>query len=70
MAHISVLLASAILLFFGLLHLHGTFFSTDLHPQGLDLISKLKSSHIQMDEPGNLWKLWIGLMPCLAFLSL
>jgi hypothetical protein len=66
MAHISVLLASAILLFFGLLHLHGTFFSTDLHPKDLDLISKLKSSHIQMDESGNLWKLWIGLMPCLA----
>jgi hypothetical protein len=60
MARVSIVLASAILLFFGLLHLYGTFFSTDLHPKDLDLIVKLKSSHIQMDESGNLWKLWIG----------
>jgi hypothetical protein len=60
MARISIILGSAILLFFGLLHLHGTFFSTDLHPADLDLIVKLKSSSIQMDESGNLWKLWIG----------
>lgn len=60
MARISIILASAMLLFFGLLHLYGTFFSTDLHPKDLDLIIKLKTSHIQMDESGNLWKLWIG----------
>jgi hypothetical protein len=60
MARISILLASITLLFFGLLHLYGTFFSTDLHPNDVDLILKLKSSHIQMDESGNLWKLWIG----------
>lgn len=60
MARISIILASAILLFFGLLHLYGTFFSTDLHPEDIDLITKLKSSNIQMDESGNLWKLWIG----------
>lgn len=60
MARINIILASTILLFFGLLHLHDTFFSTDLHPKDLDLIIKLKSSHIQMDESGNLWKLWIG----------
>lgn len=60
MARVSIILASATLLFFGLLHLHGTFFSTDLHPEDIDLIIKLKSSHIQMDESGNLWKLWIG----------
>jgi hypothetical protein len=60
MARISIILGSAILLFFGILHLHGTFFSTDLHPEDLDLIKKLKSSSIEMDESGNLWKLWIG----------
>ena len=60
MARICIILASATLLFFGLLHLYGTFFSTDLHPADVDLIIKLKSSHIQMDETGNLWKLWIG----------
>ena len=62
MAHISVLLAQQFYCFLDSLHLHGTFFSTD--PKDLALISKLKSSHIQMDESGNLWKLWIGL--CLA----
>jgi hypothetical protein len=60
MARISIILGSATLLFFGLLHLHGTFFTTDLHPADLDLIVKLKSSSIQMDESGKLWKLWIG----------
>ena len=60
MAKISILVASATLLFFGLLHLHGTFFSTDLHPEDIDLVIKLKSSNIQMDASGNLWKLWIG----------
>lgn len=60
MAKISIILASAIFLFFGLLHLHGTFFTTDLHPEDLSLITKLKSSNIQMDKSGNLWKLWIG----------
>jgi hypothetical protein len=60
MARISIILGSAILLFFGLLHLHGTFFSTDLHPADPDLTMKLKSSSIEMDVSGNLWKLWIG----------
>src|SRR3990170_6633779 len=60
MARISIILGSAILLFFGLLHLHSTFFSTDLHPADPDLIMKLKSSSIEMDVSGNLWKLWIG----------
>lgn len=57
---ICIMLASVTLMFFGLVHLHGTFFSTDLYPKDLELIIKLKSSHIQMDESGNLWKLWIG----------
>jgi hypothetical protein len=60
MARIIIILASITLLFFGLLHLHGTFFSSDLHPEDLALIAKLKSSNIQMDESGNMWKLWIG----------
>ncbi|MEJ7646136.1 MAG: hypothetical protein WKF87_16190 [Chryseolinea sp.] len=60
MARICIMVASAIVLFFGLLHLYGTFFTTDLYPNDSDLILKLKSSHIQMDESGNLWKLWIG----------
>lgn len=60
MAKISIIFASAILIFFGVLHLHGTFFSTDLHPADLDVTLKLKSSHIQMDETGNLWRLWLG----------
>jgi len=60
MARVCIMLASAILLFFGLLHLHGTFFTTDLHPADLELITKLKSSHIQMDKSGNLWRLWLG----------
>ena len=60
MARVSIIVGSAILLFFGLLHLHGTFFSTDLHPADIDLTLKLKSSHIQMHESGNLWKLWLG----------
>ncbi|WP_343306591.1 hypothetical protein AAHN97_05695 [Chitinophaga niabensis] len=60
MARISIILASAILLFFGLLHLQGTFFSTDLHPENIDLVEKLKSSSIQMTKAGNIWKLWIG----------
>lgn len=60
MARISIILASVTLLFFGLLHLYGTFFSTDLHPEDIELITKLRSSHIQMDESGIMWKLWIG----------
>ncbi|WP_257667662.1 LIC_13387 family protein [Parapedobacter tibetensis] len=59
-ARISIMLGSATLLFFGLLHLHGTFFSTDLAPADQELLVRLKSSHIQMDKTGNLWKLWIG----------
>ncbi|MCF2501984.1 hypothetical protein L0663_01220 [Dyadobacter sp. CY107] len=59
-ARTCLILASVILLFFGILHLHGTFFSTDLYPRDLDLIEKLKISTIQMDESGIIWKLWIG----------
>ncbi|MCF0049095.1 hypothetical protein LXM25_03430 [Dyadobacter sp. LJ53] len=60
LARICLILASAILLFFGILHLHGTFFSTDLYPSDLGLIEKLKTATIQMDESGIIWKLWIG----------
>lgn len=60
MARISILTGSAILLFFGLLHLHDTFYSTDLHPKDLDLVLRMQSSRIQMSESGNLWKLWLG----------
>src|SRR5688572_6405670 len=60
MARISIILVSAILLFFGLLHLHDTFYSTDLHPKDSDLVLRMQSSHIQMSESGNLWKLWLG----------
>src|SRR5687767_1417673 len=60
MAKTSLIIASSILLFFGVLHLFGTFWSADLHPSDTALITKMKSSHIQMDESGNLWKLWIG----------
>lgn len=60
MARTSIIIASIILLFLGLMHLLGTFYTTHLHPKDLDLILKLKSAHIQMHESGNFWKLWIG----------
>ena len=59
-ARISIMLGSVTLFVFGVAHLHGTFFSTDLYPADPDLIMKLKSSSIEMDVSGNLWKLWIG----------
>jgi hypothetical protein len=60
MAKISCIAASIILLICGVMHLQGTFFSTDLYPEDMDLIARLKSSHIQMAKSGILWKLWIG----------
>jgi hypothetical protein len=60
MAKISWIVASIIVLLNGVLHLYGIFFSQDLYPQDISLITVLKSSNIQMDRSGNLWKLWIG----------
>lgn len=60
MARISIITASAILLFFGLLHLHDTFYSADLHPDDPNLVIRMQLSHIRMSESGNLWKLWLG----------
>jgi hypothetical protein len=53
-------MASIIVLLNGVLHLYGIFFSEDLYPEDIKLITLLKSSNIQMDKSGNLWKLWIG----------
>lgn len=44
----------------GILHLHGTFYSDDLHPANMDLLNSLQTSSIKMDKTGNLWQLWIG----------
>ena len=60
MAKISWIIASIIVLMNGVLHLYGIFFSKDLYPEDIKLIMLLKSSNIQMDKSGNLWKLWIG----------
>ncbi len=60
MAKISWVIASLIILINGVLHLYGIFFSQDLYPEDSSLITFLKSSNIQMDKSGNLWKLWIG----------
>jgi hypothetical protein len=59
-ARISIIAASVILMFFGLLHLHGTFFSSDLYPADSEITKKLQTSAIQMDESGIIWWLWIG----------
>lgn len=60
LARIILITASAVLLFFGLLHLHGTFYSTDLHPEDASLLDALQSTQIKMDKTGNFWNLWIG----------
>jgi hypothetical protein len=60
MAKISLILSSLIILMNGVLYLYGIFFSQDLYPEDSSLITMLKSSNIQMDKSGNLWKLWIG----------
>ena len=60
MAKISLIISALIILINGVLHLHGIFFSQDLYPADSTLITLLKSSNIQMDKSGNLWKLWIG----------
>ncbi|MGN7785810.1 LIC_13387 family protein [Niabella sp. 22666] len=60
LARTVIIVASAVLLFFGLLHLHGTFYSTDLHPEDVNVLYALQSTHIKMDETGNFWNLWLG----------
>ena len=60
MAKISLIVASLIFLICGAMHMHGTFFSTDLHPSNPHLIEALKVSAIKMAESGLMWNLWIG----------
>lgn len=60
MAKSSLIISALIILINGVLHLYGIFFSQDLYPADNTLITLLKSSNIQMDKSGNLWKLWIG----------
>lgn len=60
MAKVSWIIASAIILVSGVMHLYGIFFSEDLFPENKELITLMMSSNIQMDKTGNLWKLWIG----------
>lgn len=60
MAKISLIVASSIFLICGTMHLHGTFFSADLHPSNPRLIEALKVSAIKMAGSGLMWSLWIG----------
>lgn len=60
MAKVSLVVASLIFIICGTMHLHGTFFSADLHPSNPRLIEALKVSAIKMAESGFMWNLWIG----------
>ncbi|PST83265.1 hypothetical protein C7T94_11790 [Pedobacter yulinensis] len=60
MARKMLILGAAVLSFFGLLHFHDTFYSTDLHPADSTLIANMQVSHIRMGAEGNVWKLWLG----------
>ncbi|GGG79362.1 hypothetical protein GCM10007415_09450 [Parapedobacter pyrenivorans] len=53
-------LSSGILISSGILHIHGIFFSSDLHPAPERIAEQLKTTSIQMDQTGNFWNLWIG----------
>ncbi len=60
MAKISLIVASLIFIICGTMHMHGTFFSTDLHPSNPALIETLRMSAIKMSDSGLIWNLWIG----------
>jgi len=73
MTKVSWIVASAILLICGILHVQGIFFTTDLDPEDAALMELMKSTNIRMDKTGSMWNLWIGFHAmfgvCLVFIG-
>lgn len=67
------IIASAILIISGVMHVHGIFLSNDLDPDDALLLELMKSSSILMDKTGTMWNLWIGFHAmfgvCLIFIG-
>lgn len=54
------IVASALILINGLLHLQGIFYTDDLNPAHAELIPPMQSTCIKMEPSANFWNLWIG----------
>lgn len=67
------LTAGVLLIICGIMHVQGTFYSDDLHPQNPKLIALMKDTSVKMDATGIVWDLWIGFHAmygmCLVFMG-
>lgn len=52
--------SAAIVLFAGTLHLHGTFYGTDLRPQDPELEARMKEALPNITGLTTMWNLWLG----------
>lgn len=52
--------ASVITFVYGILHIYGTLFSADLHPDNEQVMNAMKTTGLVMGEQHNLWNAWIG----------
>ena len=60
-------ISAAIVLLTGTLHLHGTFFGSDLRPSDPLLEARMRQVSLNVSGDTTMWKAWIGFNAILSF---
>lgn len=55
---------SAVMLISGVMHIHGTLYTTDLYPKDKAFIELMKSQTLEMSDKLNVWNPWLGFNAC------